>query len=280
MLTPRRSSPARLSRGACVLLLALASTHAGARAGDRDASAGVAPVEEFAPFPQPDAGYVTDLGALLTADQEERIERWLWQVESRSGVEIIVVTLRSIADYPGTPNASIERFASALFDRYGIGNLPSDDGVLLLVAAGDRKARIELGKGYGAARDRDAARIMDDVIVPEFRGGDFPAGIEAGVKAIAGEFAGARIGFDWLLLGLALAVPALALIAFSLFRNGKRGWGWIVVGLLIIVVLVIVYLLMQIVRHLPDTRSRGWLSGGLGGFGGGSSGGGGATGSW
>ena len=71
------------------------------------------------------------------------------------------------------------------------------------------------------------------------------------------------------------------MIAMHVHRNERGGiLATLAHVVLIIVVLVIVYMLMQIVRHLPDTRSRGWSSGGLGGFGGGSSGGGGATGSW
>jgi len=58
----------------------------------------------YAPFPTPDSGYVTDLANLLTQNQEEEIEQWLWHVEETSGVEIAVVTINSISDYPGTPN--------------------------------------------------------------------------------------------------------------------------------------------------------------------------------
>jgi len=272
--------PVRAAALLCVLACPWLAIGAGAAAQDVDASA-AGKVQDYSPFPQPGAGYVSDNANLLGPEHEERIERWLWQIESRTGVEIVVVTIGSIRDYEGAPNRDIEQFATALFDRYGIGNLPANDGVLLLVAVGDRKARIELGGGYTPSRDVDAARIMDGVIVPAFKQGDYRAGITDGVKAIALEFADVRIGYNWLLIGLVAAVPILGLVAFSLFKNGKHGWGWVVVGLLIVVVLVIVYMLVQVVRHLPQGRSGSWASGGFGGgFGGGSSGGGGATGSW
>ncbi len=44
-------------------------------------------VKKYAPYPQAGAGYVTDIANLLTGDEEERIETWLWQVESKTGVE-------------------------------------------------------------------------------------------------------------------------------------------------------------------------------------------------
>jgi uncharacterized protein len=236
--------------------------------------------EDYDPFPNPDSGYVSDHAYLLGAEKEEKIERWLWQIESKTGVEIIVITIASIKDYPGTPNQSIEQFATALFDAYEIGNLPRNDGVLLLVCVSDRKAKIELGAGYGRSRDGDARRIMTQVIVPKFKDADYAAGITAGVKAIALEFAHARIGINWPLVLLCAAVPILILISISLFVSGKRGWGWICIGLLLVVLMALFYVMRQVSRHTPGSGSSSWSSGGMGGFGGGFSGGGGATGSW
>ena len=232
---------------------------------------------DYAPFPQPDAGYVTDLAELLSDAEEERIERWLWQVESKTGVEIVVMTLRSIRQYPAAPHQSIEQFATGLFDKYGIGNMPKNDGVLLLVAVDDRKARIELGAGYGRERDDDAARIMNRVITPRFKKGEYAEGITDGVKAVMLEFARVRVGINWPLIILIAAIPIVGLIAYSLFKSGKRGWGWVCVGFLIILIMAAIYVLIKTLKHAPRGSSKGWSAGG---FGGGFSGGGGATGSW
>ena len=237
-------------------------------------------LEDYWPFPDPDAGYVSDHANLLGREKEEEIERWLWQIESRTGVEIIVITIYTLSDYPGTPNANIEEFATALFDRYGIGNMPKNDGVLLLVAVSDRKARIELGAGYGRSNDADARWIMNSVITPKFKNADYAGGITAGVKAMALKFANSRIGLNWPLIILLTAIPTLTLIAISLFISCKRGWGWICLGLLLVVLLAAFYVLRETLKHMPRSNSSSWSSGGLGGFGGGFSGGGGATGSW
>lgn len=236
--------------------------------------------EDYWPFPNPDSGYVSDHANLLGREKEEKIERWLWQIESKTGVEIIVITIYSIDDYPGTPNANIEEFTTALFDSYGIGNMPKNDGVLLLVAAGDRKARIELGAGYGRSKDADSRRIMNNIITPKFKNADYAGGITAGVKAMALEFAHARIGLNWPLIILLAVIPILVLIAISLFISGKQGWGWICLGLLLLVLLAAFFVVRKTLKHMPRSNSSSWSSGGLGGFGGGSSGGGGATGSW
>jgi uncharacterized protein len=122
---------------------------------------------------------------------------------------------------------------------------------------------------------------MQNVIIPKFKQNDYAGGITNGVKAILGEFAGLRVGFPWELVTIPIAIIVLALIAYSLFKNGKRGWGWVVVGFIFVLVLALINVIVTVFRHMPDTPSSSWSSGGFGGgFGGGSSGGGGATGSW
>jgi uncharacterized protein len=241
--------------------------------------------KSHAPFPSPDSGYVTDLAGVLSSEQEQRIEEQLNATEERSGGEIIVVIVNSIADYPGTPNRTIEEFARGLFDAYKIGNMPRNDGVLLLVAVRDRKARIELGAGYGRVRDADASRIMDRTIVPFFRKGRYADGVAAGVTALTREFGGAPSRWSRVTLfrwASPAIIVALALAAVSLFRHGKRGWGWVCLGLIVVVVLALVWLSRRAMGVLtdPDTPGGHRGFGDIGGFGGGFSGGGGATGSW
>lgn len=233
--------------------------------------------QEYAPYPAPDGGYVTDLADLLTDAEEDRIESWLYTLEKRNGVEMAVVTIESIQDYPGTDNDSIESFAKGLFNRYGIGNLPDNNGVLLVVARQDRRARIEQGAGYGRRRDGDAQRIMDRKIIPQFKQNDYAGGILNGARALVAEFGGMRIVSGWvkpaLLGGIAVLIP----VTISLFRNGKKGWGWICVGLLIVLILALLHVVRETVESLPEGSGAGGFGGG---FGGGFSGGGGASGSW
>lgn len=236
-----------------------------------------APVKDYAPYPQPDHGYVTDIAHVLTAQEEERLEQWLIQTEQGTKTEIIVVTIRSLQDYPGSSNSSIEEFAKGLFNTWGIGNKPKNDGILLLVSVGDRKARIELGAGYPASRDTDANRIMQNTIVPEFRKGNYAAGIEKGVKAIIVEFTDYRVGVNWRLVMYPVLILIAVIVAISLFRSGRKGWGWVVVGLILLLILGLLRTLKEVNRF---GKSSGWSAGGLGGFGGGFSSGGGATGSW
>lgn len=265
------------SRYAVIALMVLALALPGERtSGSPAGRAGV----KYSPYPEPDSGYVTDIADLLSPDQEERIEWWLWQAESRTGIEIIVVTIRSRKDYPEVPAGRIETFAKGLFNKYRIGNMPANDGVLLLVSGDDREARIELGAHYGSSANGVAEDIMQGTIVPRFRKGDYAGGITRGVEKILLEFANLRVGLWKVLLIYGAGIVISLMIAVSLFRNGKRGWGWVCVGIAFIIILVILKILRTTLRHLPVTPSGSWGSGGMGGFGGGFSGGGGATGRW
>jgi uncharacterized protein len=233
--------------------------------------------KSYAPYPNPENGYVTDQAGLLTADEKARLNDYCYNTERRTGVEVVVVTIGSIKDYPGTANGSIEDFARGLFDAYGVGNLPKNDGVLLLVAWRDRECRIKLGTHYGGGRDSDARRIMDGEILPRFLKGDYAGGINDGTLAIIREFAGLRIGLPWAQIGMGLGVLALIPVCVSLFRRGKRGWGWVVAGIVIVLVVLIFKTAGKVLEKAPPSYRSGGFGGG---FGGGSSGGGGATGRW
>jgi uncharacterized protein len=237
--------------------------------------------KDYAPYPQPDRGYVTDHADLLTDAQEAKLESWIYTCEKEYGFEMAVVTIRSVWDYPGTENSSIESFATALFDTYGIGNMPRNDGVLLLVAVKDRKARIELGAYYGRSRDSDSNRIMQNVIIPQFKKNRYDKGIVNGTRAIIKEFAGVRIISGWIKVVIVGLIVILIPVSISLFRSGKRGWGWVCVGLIVVLLLALFVLMKKTAENLPEGDSDGGGVGGFGGgFGGGFSGGGGATGNW
>ena len=81
----------------------------------------------------------------------------------------------------------------------------------------------------------------------------------------------------WIKLVVIIIIIALIPISISLFRNGKRGWGWICIGLIIALLLAVIWLARKTCEMLPSTAGAGGYGGG---FGGGFSGGGGATGSW
>ncbi len=128
--------------------------------------------------------FVADLADLITPEHEERIRQIAGNLLDRQGHPLVVVTIRSLADY-GAAHWSIERYAMNLFDEWGIGSRERNSGVLLLVSQGDRKVRIELGAAWSRHRDAVAASVISQVIVPRFKAGNFSEGILRGVESLA-----------------------------------------------------------------------------------------------
>jgi len=122
---------------------------------------------------------VTDLTRTLSADQRAALEQKLAAFEARKGAQIAVLLV------PTTRPESIEQYGIRVAEAWKLGREGVDDGVILLVALEDRALRIEVGYGLeGVIPDAVANRVIDEVIVPFFRQGDYYGGIDAGVTRL------------------------------------------------------------------------------------------------
>jgi len=229
---------------------------------------------------------VTDQTGTLSPAEREALEAQLKAFEQRKGAQLAVLIV------PTTQPETIAQFGIRVADAWKLGRKGIDDGLILIVAKNDRKLRIEVGYGLeGAVPDAIAKRVIDEVILPRFRAGDFAGGIESGVdrlmRIIEGEplpapaassrSTGHRIPFDliWWLFGAALVFGGvLRAVAGRLLGSTVAGVltglvFWIFAGMLIGAVIVgaIVFVLTLI------TGLGGRGGGGRGGYGGWSSGG-------
>ena len=215
---------------------------------------------------------VNDFGQVLSAAEEERLEQKLLAYSDSTSTEIAVVTIGTINDED--PNL----YAAELGEKWGVGRKGKDNGLVFLVAVQDRKMAIQNGYGLeGTLTDYETKLIIENYILPEFRQGNYYAGIDEGTDQIflllAGEFKGTgnrrgndeRKGIPFFVLILIL------IIIFSIFRRrgggrGLRGGGGYWIG--------------GMGGFGGGSGGGGFGGGGFGGFGGGSFGGGGASGSW
>lgn len=139
----------------------------------------------FALTPPRIEGPVTDTAHVLSAAEKARIETKLRALKTSSGHELAVLVV------PTLGGDSVEDFAYTTARVWGLGQKGKDDGVLLLLATGERKLRIETGKGVGGAlTDVETNRIIRDRIAPELKKGAYGAGLEAGVDAISAKLLG------------------------------------------------------------------------------------------
>jgi len=243
-------------------------------------AASSAPAIEIGLEPPGEREFIRDLAGMLEPNAKEHIREICDSLLTDKATPIIVITIESMAQYGGE-GMRIETFATLLFDQWGIGHatLGGQDwntGILLLVSRDDRKARIELGGGWGRREDALCRQIMDEHIIPEFKQGRFSEGIVAGVEAL--DKMGRKLELPtrprpWWHYALIAASIGLAVFTIvSLVRNGSSGWAWVFWGVVFAILGTILY------QVLTSRGSSGSFGGGS--FGGGSSGGGGATGSW
>ncbi|MFL6280452.1 MAG: TPM domain-containing protein [Vicinamibacterales bacterium] len=242
-----------------------------------------------APLPQLTAP-VNDFANVIDDTSEREIDRRIRALKSASGDVVAVATVRTYQPY-----ADIDEYAVKLFENggRGIGDKGKDNGLLIVVAVDDRKIRIEVGYDLEQfVTDGFAGETIRDVITPQFKSGNYGAGLLAGTTVLVNRIAQRRgvtlqdvppppaprrttgSGFPWWILILWIII----IVAGNRRRRRRGMWGggpW-----------------------------SGWNSGigpfgggggfgggfggfgggggsgGFGGFGGGRSGGGGASGGW
>lgn len=217
---------------------------------------------------------VMDFTATLTAEEQRQVMQVSEALEQKKGAQIAVLIL------PTTKPEEIEQYALRVVEAWKLGRRGVDDGALLLVAKNDRRMRIEVGYGLeGVLSDALAKRIIDEIITPQFRAGQFFPGILAGVSAM-----------EKIISGGELPPPAVSWGA----QQGDIRSVIIVAVILIISIIVFFSIITSLFASQRIFSGHGWhsSSGGSwssgrsfssgGGFsgGGGSFGGGGASGGW
>lgn len=241
-------------------------------------------------FPEKPGQLVNDYTNTLTGRQVTSLEHKLVAFADSTTTQIAVVVMQSVGRY------DIADYGTRLAQRWGIGSEQHDNGILLLVALGDRRVTIQTGYGVeGAVPDAIAYRIIENEIKPAFRAGDYYTGIDratdALIKYTQGEYTAPprsvrTEGGGGALLFLFFVI----FIIISIVSRGGRGGGGggrVVTGRGATDILT--GMLIGGMGRGSSGRGGGFGGGfgggsvgggGFGGFGGGSFGGGGASGSW
>lgn len=139
-------------------------------------------------FPHPADPFVTDIAGVISAEAEVRLRAELKALKAETGVEATVVTIPTRSAYEPA-SASLEAFATGLFNEWGVGDAQRNDGILLLVVPDDRESRLELGAGYDQGYDVLAQDIVSRWLVPYFHDGEYSDGIEVGMGAVVDRIA-------------------------------------------------------------------------------------------
>ena len=262
----------------------------------------------------PLTGRVVDLAHVLPNPAIESLSTRLAAHEAQSSNQVAALII------PSLEGESLEEFSHRVATTWKLGQKGTDNGVLLLVAIGERKVRIEVGYGLeGVLTDIRSAQIIRNEIVPRFRAGDIPGGVIAGVNAIlktiegtyqASEKAAPRQESD--VIGQVVVAVIIGLLVGLVFMNIHRLIGpvagagistllapWLVPALMASGITLLLLLVIGAsgtggrrsrYSGIDDwvwysSRGGGWGGGSFGGGGGfsgggGDFGGGGASGNW
>lgn len=229
---------------------------------------------------------VNDLLNILTTDQKNALEQKLVAYDKKTSTQIAILTTDNIGEL------GINDFGTEVLRKWGIGNKGKDNGVVLIIykSTDGTKRKVGISTGYGlesTLTDYTSKAIIDNEIIPLFKGQNFYGGLNNGTDAIIKATEGAYTAPDnynkgktslpgW--LAIAIFIGALVFIIWAsknggnnggyMSRRGHSGWQGPVI--------------------FPSSGGGGgWFDGGgsgggggFGGFGGGGGGGGGASGDW
>jgi len=181
------------------------------------------------PAAPPSGSFVIDEAKLITPAHRQEIERIAAGLNRERGYPVTVVTIRSL----GAQRAAaytIERYASDMLKAWNLDADRRGYGLLLLVSADDRLARIELGSAWGGTHDGRVREVMDSLILPAFRRGELSSGILAGVQGFDAMGRGLRLPTEpqpwWLIPAIAAGVLVLIGAAISFGRSGRQSLAW------------------------------------------------------
>lgn len=212
--------------------------------------------KERIPLPSP-IGYVSDHARVVEREWRDRIRSVCLDLEKKSGVEMVIVTVDSIKPYP-----SAKHYADALYEKWQIGSTQQEHGLMVLVAVQERQAAMALGrKMLPVITSTVRSEVSRDYLQPAIERGHFGEGLYR--------------------TAVALATPAQEVRLDTPSRPRIKGLGvWITLGTTAAVVLFFWWISRPDLRH-PYRRiqkgeywgtGQGGFGGNWGGFGGGTSG--------
>ena len=228
---------------------------------------------------------VYDYIGLLTPRQKNALEEKLIRYSDTTSTQIVIAIISS------TNDEDIAMVGAQWGQKWGIGQADKDNGIIITLAKDDRM--VDINTGYGIEyliSDRDAERIINRIMVPQFKQGNFYAGLDQATDALfaglQGEYQGTRKRNNDFPIQPVIMFIIFIVILIILSRNNRRGGNGgrrrVAESLLDVIIL--------------SNMGRGGFGGGSswgggggsfgggggfgGGFGGGGFGGGGASGGW
>ena len=126
-------------------------------------------------------GRINDYADVIDTKDEQVLNQHLTDLENKTGIQIAVLTV------PSLEGDSIESFSLNVADEWKLGQEGEDNGALFVLALAEHDVRIEVGYGLeGDLTDATCGIILRNIVIPEFKNGDYSEGILQGVTNMVG----------------------------------------------------------------------------------------------
>lgn len=135
----------------------------------------------FTAPPKPtDNTYVLDQAGKLDAAQVSKLNAKIEALNKSTKNEYAIVLLKTL------DGAAIEDAAQDTFRSWGVGKANLNNGVMIMIATGERKTRIQTGKNAeGDLPDLLCNDILNNNLKPYLKKGDFYGGLDATLNAVS-----------------------------------------------------------------------------------------------
>jgi len=228
---------------------------------------------------------VYDNAKMMNDSQVKLLEQKLIRYSDTTSTQIVIITIHSLK------GQEISMYTTALAHKWGIGQAEKDNGILILVSKDDRKMTIQTGYGVEhLLTDALSRRIIENIMKPNFKQGDFYGGLDAATTAImqimSGEYQGEPVsqsdtkGFPVKII-IIIIIILFVILSNKNRKNGGKNGGKRQGGFSLLDAIILSNLGRSSGGSFGGSSGGSFGGGGFGGgFGGGGFGGGGASGGW
>jgi len=128
-------------------------------------------------------GYVNDFEGVFSSEQILELEKLIQKHEKETTNQIVIVSIKSFAPYE-----TLFGYSLKLAEYWGVGQKDKNNGIAIVFGKQIRQIRIQVGYGLEKKlKDEEAKKIIDNVMIPDFKNGDYFMGIKKGLTEIIKE---------------------------------------------------------------------------------------------
>jgi uncharacterized protein len=128
-------------------------------------------------------GPVVDNGEFLTVTQESQLDKLIRKIHLAGGPQLQILTVNNLQ------GIAIEDYSIRVAEKWKLGSKQAGNGIIITLSKQEREVRIEVGEGIeGTLTDYDSHKIIQNMMIPQFKQGKFAAGLEAAIWNIAEKF--------------------------------------------------------------------------------------------